>query len=234
MKDKLLYEGKAKQIYATENENEILIHFKDSATAFNGVKKAEVDTKGILNNKISSFIFKYLGDKGVPTHLIEQIDERTQLCKKVDVIPLEFICRNVIAGSMAKRVGIEDGTVVDSPIFEICYKNDDYGDPLINNYHALAMKLVTKENLKKSYNLLSQINELLSELFEKADIKLVDFKLEFGIDSEGNVVLADEISPDSCRLWDINTNERLDKDVFRLDLGQIANAYQEVIERLEI
>ncbi len=234
MNKEFLYDGKAKTIYATDNTNEIIIYFKDSATAFNGIKKAEIESKGILNNKISTHIFKYLADNGVPTHFIEQIDERTQRCKKVEIIPLEYICRNVIAGSMAKRVGIADGTEINSPIFEICYKNDDYGDPLINDYHAVAMGLVTKENLEKSYEYLALVNKLLIELFAKANIKLVDFKIEFGIDSDGNVVLADEISPDSCRLWDKDTNQRLDKDVFRLDIGQLVDTYNVVIDRLEI
>ncbi len=234
MNREFLYDGKAKTIYATEKADEIIMHYKDSATAFNGIKKAEIESKGILNNKISTHIFKYLADNGVPTHLIEQIDERTQRCKKVDIIPLEYICRNVIAGSMAKRVGIADGTEIDSPIFEICYKNDEYGDPLINDYHAVAMGLVTKENLEKSYEYLGMVNRLLIDLFAKANIRLVDFKIEFGIDSKGNVVLADEISPDSCRLWDKDTNQRLDKDVFRLDIGQLVDTYKIVIDRLEI
>ncbi len=234
MDKEFLYDGKAKTIYATDKEDEIIIYYKDSATAFNGIKKAEIDTKGILNNKISTHIFKYLSENGVPTHLIEQIDDRTQRCKKVDIIPLEYICRNVIAGSMAKRVGIEDGTEIDSPIFEICYKNDDYGDPLINDYHAIAMGLVSKSNLEKSYEYLGEVNKHLTNLFAEANIKLVDFKIEFGIDKEGNVVLADEISPDSCRLWDKDTNEKLDKDVFRLDIGQLADTYKTVIDRLEI
>ncbi len=234
MNREFLYDGKAKTIYATDKPDEIIMHYKDSATAFNGIKKAEIESKGILNNKISTHIFKYLAENGVPTHFIEQIDERTQRCKKVDIIPLEYICRNVIAGSMAKRVGIADGTEIDSPIFEICYKNDEYGDPLINDYHAVAMGLVTKENLEKSYEYLALVNKLLIELFAKANIKLVDFKIEFGIDSKGNVVLADEISPDSCRLWDKDTNERLDKDVFRLDIGQLVDTYNIVIDRLEI
>ncbi len=234
MNREFLYDGKAKTIYATDKVDEIIMHYKDSATAFNGIKKAEIESKGILNNKISTHIFKYLAENGVPTHFLEQIDERTQRCKKVDIIPLEYICRNVIAGSMAKRVGIADGTEIDSPIFEICYKNDEYGDPLINDYHAVAMGLVTKENLEKSYEYLALVNKLLIELFEKANIRLVDFKIEFGIDSQGNVVLADEISPDSCRLWDKDTNQRLDKDVFRLDIGQLVDTYNIVIDRLEI
>ncbi len=234
MNREFLYDGKAKTIYATDKVDEIIMHYKDSATAFNGIKKAEIESKGILNNKISTHIFKYLAENGVPTHLIEQIDERTQRCKKVDIIPLEYICRNVIAGSMAKRVGIADGTEIYSPIFEICYKNDEYGDPLINDYHAVAMGLVTKENLVKSYEYLGEVNRLLIDLFAKANIRLVDFKIEFGIDSQGNVVLADEISPDSCRLWDKDTNQRLDKDVFRLDIGQLVDTYKIVIDRLEI
>ncbi len=234
MTKNFLYDGKAKTIYTTDKEDEIIIYYKDSATAFNGIKKAEIDTKGILNNKISTHIFNYLSENGVPTHLIEQIDERTQRCKKVDIIPLEYICRNVIAGSMAKRLGIEEGTEIDSPIFEICYKNDKYGDPLINDYHAIAMKLVSKEVLEQSYKLLSEVNQLLIQLFEKANIRLVDFKIEFGIDEAGNLLLADEISPDSCRLWDKDTNEKLDKDVFRFDIGKLDKSYKTVVDRLEI
>ncbi len=234
MKKEFLYDGKAKTIYKTDKADEIIMEYKDSATAFNGIKKAKIESKGVLNNKISTHIFKYLEENNVPTHFIEQIDERTQRCKKVEIIPLEYICRNVIAGSMAKRLGLKDGTEIDSPIFEICYKNDEYGDPLINDYHAVAIGLVTKKNLEKSYGYLEEINKLLISLFEKANIKLIDFKIEFGIDSNGDVVLADEISPDSCRLWDKDTNERLDKDVFRLDIGQIADAYNVVIDRLEI
>lgn len=234
MKKELLYEGKAKEIYATDNKDEIIMYYKDSATAFNGIKKAEINSKGILNNKISTYIFDYLIENGIPTHLIKNIDERTQLCKKVDIIPLEYICRNVIAGSMAKRVGIEEGTEIDSPIFEICYKNDDFGDPLINDYHAVAMKLITKENLNTTYELLSKVNQLLIKLFDEGNIRLIDFKIEFGIDSDGNIVLADEISPDCCRLWDKDTNQKLDKDVFRLDIGQLVDTYEIVIDRLGI
>lgn len=232
--ENILISGKAKTVYKTENSEEVLVYYRDSATAFNGVKKAEVDSKGLLNNKISCFIFEYLKENGVETHLIEKLDERTQLCKKVDIVPLEYICRNKIAGSMAKRVGIEDGTDIEEPIFEICYKNDEYGDPLLNDYHAVAMKLITKENLKTTYEKLGQINSLLIDLFKKANITLVDFKIEFGIDSKGNILLADEISPDCCRLWDMDTNKRLDKDVFRLDLGEIATTYQVVVDRLGI
>ncbi len=234
MENKVLVDGKAKTVYLTENEKEILVYFKDTATAFNGVKKAVVSTKGLLNNKISCFIFEYLEKNGVKTHLIKKVDERSQLCKKVDIIPLEFICRNKIAGSMAKRVGFKDGTDIDQPIFEICYKNDEYGDPLINDYHAIAMKLVSKENLAKSFELLGEVNRLLIALFKEASITLVDFKVEFGIDENGEVLLADEISPDCCRLWDIETKDRLDKDVFRLDIGEIADTYQVVIDRLNI
>ncbi len=234
MENKVLVDGKAKTVFLTDNEKEILVYFKDTATAFNGVKKAVISTKGLLNNKISCFIFEYLEKNGVKTHLIKKVDERSQLCKKVDIIPLEFICRNKIAGSMAKRVGFKDGTDIDQPIFEICYKNDEYGDPLINDYHAIAMKLVSKENLAKSFELLGEVNRLLIALFKEANITLVDFKVEFGIDENGDVLLADEISPDCCRIWYIETNDRLDKDVFRLDIGEIADTYQVVIDRLNI
>lgn len=232
MKKELLYEGKAKQIYATDKADEIIMHYKDDATAFNGVKKASIATKGKLNNKISTYIFKRLESEGIPTHLIEVLSEDEQLCKKIEIIPLEFICRNQAYGSMAKRLGMEKGIVFEKPVYEICYKEDALNDPLINDCHALALNIVSEEDLATCYELLAKVNELLITIFDELNITLVDFKIEFGLDSQGKVVLADEISPDSCRLLDKTTNEQLDKDLFRLDLGDITDAYGEIVRRI--
>ena len=229
---KLIYEGKAKQIFETENDNEVIIHYKDDATALNGLKKGTIDNKGTLNNKISSLIFEYLMKNGIKTHLIKVINERDQLCKKVDILPLEVIVRNVIAGSAAKRFKIEEGSEIKSPILEICWKDDDLGDPLINDYHAIAFDLATQDELDYIYAETLKINNLLIAMWKEMGIKLVDFKLEFGKTSDGEILLADEISPDTCRLWDINTNEKLDKDRFRRDMGSIEEAYQEIFSRL--
>ena len=228
----LLYEGKAKQIYSTENENEFIVYFKDEATAFNGEKKAEISSKGILNNKISTIMFEMLHDKQIQTHFIKNLSEREMLVKKVEILPLEVIVRNITAGSFCKRVGIEEGLVLDEPIFEICYKNDEYGDPMLNDDHAVAMKLATREELKFLKEEILKINEVMKEFFLKVGLKLVDFKLEFGKDSQGNIILADEISPDTCRLWDVDTNEKLDKDRFRRDLGDLVQGYEEVLARM--
>ena len=228
----LLYEGKAKQVYSTENENEYIVYFKDDATAFNGEKKAEISSKGILNNKISTIIFEMLHKEQIATHFIKSLSEREMLVKKVEILPLEVIIRNITAGSFCKRVGIEEGIVLDEPIFEICYKNDDYGDPMLNDDHAVAMKLATREELQFLRNETLKINELMKCFFLKLNLKLVDFKIEFGKDSEGNIILADEISPDTCRLWDVDTNEKLDKDRFRRDLGDLVQGYQEVLTRM--
>ena len=228
----LLYEGKAKQIYSTENENEFIVYFKDDATAFNGEKKAEILSKGILNNKISTIIFEMLHDKHIQTHFIKNLSEREMLVKKVEILPLEVIVRNITAGSFCKRVGIEEGLVLDEPIFEICYKNDEYCDPMLNDDHAVAMKLATREELKFLKEETVKINEVMKECFLKIGLKLVDFKLEFGKDAKGNIILADEISPDTCRLWDVDTNEKLDKDRFRIDLGDLVQGYKEVLARM--
>ena len=228
----LLYEGKAKQIYSTENENEFIVYFKDDATAFNGEKKAEISSKGILNNKISTIMFEMLHSKQIETHFIKNLSEREMLVKKVEILPLEVIVRNITAGSFCKRVGIEEGLVLDEPIFEICYKNDEYGDPMLNDDHAVAMKLATREELKFLKEETLKINEVMKEFFLKMGLKLVDFKLEFGKDTQGNIILADEISPDTCRLWDVKTNEKLDKDRFRRDLGDLVQGYEEVLARM--
>lgn len=228
----LLYEGKAKQIYGTENENEFIVYFKDDATAFNGEKKAEISSKGILNNKISTIIFEMLHEKQIQTHFIKNLSEREMLVKKVEILPLEVIIRNITAGSFCKRLGIEEGLVLDEPIFELCYKNDEYGDPILNDDHAVAMKLATREELNFLKEETLKINEVMKEFFLKMGLKLVDFKLEFGKDIQGNIILADEISPDTCRLWDVDTNEKLDKDRFRRDLGDLVQGYEEVLARM--
>jgi phosphoribosylaminoimidazole-succinocarboxamide synthase len=229
----MIYEGKAKQLYTTEDDTKLIIHYKDDATAFNGVKKASIEHKGELNNAITTLIFKQLIQAGIPTHYIETLNERDQLCHKVDIIPLEVIVRNIIAGSMAKRLAIIEGTVAPRPIYELCYKNDDLGDPLINEDHALALNVVREDALAEIKRLTLRINEELKKLFDSINIKLVDFKLEFGKLPDGTIVLADEISPDTCRLWDKDTNQKLDKDRFRRDLGQVEDAYQEILKRLK-
>ena len=229
----LLYEGKAKQVYATDEENVIIVHYKDDATAYNGIKKASIANKGILNNEISTILFNKLKEKGMPTHFIEKINERDQVCKLVKILPLEVIVRNLIAGSMSKRLGIPEGTKPSNVILEICYKNDELGDPLINDHHAVALGLCTYEELNEVYSLTRQINEILIDIFKKINIILVDFKIEFGKTADGKIVLADEISPDTARLWDKDTLTKLDKDRFRRDLGKVEEAYVEILNRLK-
>lgn len=228
----MLYEGKAKQIYRTDNEDEIIVYYKDDATAYNGIKKAQIANKGVLNNKITTIIYDFLKLKGIPTHSIKTIDDRSQLCKKVEIFPLEVIVRNVIAGSMAKRLNFVDGTTPSNTIYELSYKNDALGDPLINDHHAVALGAATYEELTIIYDLTKKINESLIELFQKINIRLIDFKIEFGKTIDGEIVLADEISPDTARLWDKDTNKRLDKDRFRQDLGKVGDAYCEILDRL--
>lgn len=231
-KKEFLYEGKAKTIYSTSDDDLVIIHYKDDATAFNGVKKDSISNKGLINNKITELLFVYLEKNGVPTHFVKRLNDREQLCHKVEIVPLEVIIRNVIAGSMAKRLNIEEGTVAKKSIFELSYKNDDLGDPLINNDHALALGVVSEEELENIHDLALKINELLKELFIKENIKLIDFKIEFGRNKDNQIVLADEISPDTCRFWDATTNEKLDKDRFRRDLGSVEEAYLEILERI--
>lgn len=233
MKKDFLYEGKAKQIYSTEDDDKVIIHYKDDATAGNGEKKGTIKDKGVINNKITAKLFEMLEKKGIKTHFIEKLNDRDQLCQKVEIFPLEVIVRNIITGSMAKRVGIEDGTKPENTIFEICYKNDAYGDPLINDHHAVAMKLATYDELEQIYAITAKINNLLKDIFDKEGIILVDFKIEFGKNKNGEILLADEITPDTCRLWDKATNKKLDKDRFRQDLGDIEEAYIEILKRLE-
>ncbi len=228
----LLYEGKAKQVYSTENENEFIVYFKDDATAFNGEKKATISSKGILNNKISTIMFEMLHDNQINPHFIKSLSDREMLVKKVEILPLEVIVRNITAGSFCKRYGIEEGLILDEPIFELCYKNDEYGDPMLNDDHAVAMKLANREEIAFLKEQTLKINKLMKEFFLKMNLKLVDFKLEFGKDLQGNIILADEISPDTCRLWDVNTNEKLDKDRFRRDLGDLVKGYEEVLSRM--
>ena len=229
----MLYEGKAKQVYATDNDDLVIIHYKDDATAFNNLKHDIVRSKGVYNNEITTIIFNKLKEAGIPTHYVETLNDRDQVCRKVKIFPLEVIVRNIIAGSMAKRLGIEEGTPAPNTIFEICYKDDALGDPLINDHHAVAVGAATYDELKTIYDLTGRINELLKDLFDKINVKLVDFKIEFGKTSDGQIVLADEISPDTCRLWDKDTNKKLDKDRFRRDRGDVIGAYKEIESRLQ-
>lgn len=232
-KNELLYEGKAKRIYATDETGVLWVEYKDSATAFNGVKKSEITGKGILNNEISSLIFANLQETGIESHFIRKISETEQLVKQVSIIPLEVVTRNVIAGSLAKRLGIEEGTPLKKPVVEFYYKNDDLGDPLITEDHIGILEIASLEEVNLLRNKALKINEVLSDLFLQLGIRLVDFKLEFGKDANGEILLADEISPDTCRLWDVNTNEKLDKDVFRRDLGDLTTVYTEILNRLK-
>ena len=229
----LLYEGKAKQVYKTDKEDEYIIHYKDDETAGNGVKHDQFEGKGVLNNTISSIIFDMLEEAGIKTHMIEKINDRDIKVKKVEIFPLEVIIRNMTAGSFCKRLGFPEGVVLDEPIFELCYKNDDYGDPLINSDHAIALKLATREELAYIRDTTLKINELLKEFFLKLNLKLVDFKIEFGKTENGEILLADEISPDSCRLWDVDTNQKYDKDVFRQDIGDLIQTYKAVLARMQ-
>lgn len=229
----MLYEGKAKQVFATDNPDEVVVRFKDDATAFNAQKRGSVDLKGEMNNAITTLIFEYLNEKGIKTHFIKQLDEREQLVKKVAIIPLEMVVRNYSAGSMAQRLGVEEGIKSPVTIFDICYKKDELGDPLINDHHAVFLGAATYEELKEMYALTADINEILIDLFDKMNIILVDFKIELGKTSSGEIILADEISPDTCRLWDKDTMKKLDKDRFRRDLGEVTEAYVEIYNRLK-
>ncbi|MDP4082061.1 MAG: phosphoribosylaminoimidazolesuccinocarboxamide synthase [Bacillota bacterium] len=232
VKNELLYEGKAKKIYRTDDDNTLFVEYKNSATAFNGEKKAEIDGKGRLNNEISSLIFTRLHEKGINNHFVERISETEQLIKKVTIIPLEVVVRNVVAGSMSKRLGIPEGTELGQPIIEFYYKDDALGDPLITEDHIRILKAAEPEQVEKIKSITRQVNEELETIFAACDVRLIDFKLEFGLDKDGEVLLADEISPDTCRLWDQETNEKLDKDVFRRNLGGLTDAYEEIFKRL--
>ncbi|MFZ5369097.1 MAG: phosphoribosylaminoimidazolesuccinocarboxamide synthase [Spirochaetota bacterium] len=231
-KGQQLYEGKAKKVFATTDPDLVIIHYKDDATAFNGEKKGQIEDKGVMNNRITSILFSHLSRAGIPTHFIDQLNDRDMLCKKVHIIPLEVIVRNVAAGSMSKRLGVPEGTALKTTVYEISYKNDALGDPLINDYHAVAIGLATFAELEEIYRLAGRINESLKTFFLERGIRLIDFKLEFGRTSQGELVLADEISPDTCRFWDAQTNEKLDKDRFRRDLGNVKEAYVEILSRI--
>ena len=227
-----MYEGKAKKIFATSNPDLVIMEYKDSATAFNGEKKGEIDEKGILNNTIAASIFQMLNQKGIPTHFITKLSDREVLCKKVSIVPLEVIVRNVAAGSFSKRLAVPEGSELKTTIFELSYKDDELGDPLINDYHAVAIGAATWDDLKVIYDITAKINDILKDFFLGCGVRLIDFKLEFGRDSQGNIILADEISPDTCRFWDAKTNEKLDKDRFRRDLGNVKEAYVEMLNRI--
>ncbi|WP_414733815.1 phosphoribosylaminoimidazolesuccinocarboxamide synthase [Acetobacterium carbinolicum] len=228
-----LYEGKAKKVYKTDHPDEFIIEYKDDATAFNGEKKGSIGGKGVINNKMTGVIFTMLEEKGIPTHFIKVLSEKEQLVKAVTIFPLEVIIRNTAAGSICKRLGLEEGLKLKSPIFEFCYKNDDFGDPVINDYHAIAMELATAEEIEVIREMTFKINDILKAYFLGKGINLVDFKIEFGKTNDGQIVLADEISPDTCRFWDVETNEKLDKDRFRRNLGHIEEAYEEMLKRVQ-
>lgn len=228
-----LYEGKAKKVFKTSDDALYMVEYKDDATAFNGEKRGTIEGKGVINNKMSAMLFKELEKQGIETHLMEFVDDTHQLVKRVEIVPLEVIARNVIAGSLSKRVGRPEGEVLPQPILEFSYKNDDLGDPMINRFHATALGLATDEEIDNIIAQALKINELLQAIFDKANLVLVDFKLEFGRTPDGKIILADEISPDTCRLWDKDTHEKLDKDRFRRDLGGVEEAYIEVYNRLK-
>ena len=229
---KQLYEGKAKKVFATEDPNVVIVDYKDDATAFNGEKRGTILGKGVINNRMSNHMMRRLEEKGIPTHLVEELSDRETAVKKVTIVPLEVIIRNISAGSFAKRYGVEEGIPFDAPTIEFSLKNDDLGDPLINAYHAVALKLATWEEIELIKKYAFQVNDLLKGFLKDVGIDLVDFKLEFGKTADGTIVLADEISPDTCRLWDEVTHEKLDKDRFRRDMGGVEDAYQEVMRRL--
>jgi phosphoribosylaminoimidazole-succinocarboxamide synthase len=230
-KREMMYEGKAKKVYATDDKDRVVVYYKDDATAFNGEKKGQIEDKGVFNNSITSVLFELLEKEGVKTHFVEKLNDREQLCKKVQIVPLEVIVRNVAAGSMAKRYGLTEGMELKTTVLELSYKDDSLGDPLINDYHAVAMGITTFEELKTIYAMASKVNEVLKEVFIKQNIRLIDFKLEFGR-LNGEILLADEISPDTCRFWDATTGEKLDKDRFRRDLGNVKEAYVEILSRI--
>lgn len=226
-----LYEGKAKKVYATDNADVVIVDYKDDATAFNGLKKGTIAGKGVINNKMSNMMFKIMESKGIPTHLVEELSDRETAVKKVEIVPLEVIIRNTAAGSFSKRLGVPEGKKLSVTVLEFSYKNDDLGDPLINDYHALAMELATPEEIETIKNMAFKVNEVMKEFFKTLNIDLIDFKLEFGR-FHGQIILADEISPDTCRFWDMTTGEKLDKDRFRRDMGGVEDAYKEVFARL--
>ena len=227
-----LYEGKAKKVFATDDPDVVLVSYKDDATAFNGLKRGTITGKGVINTRVTNFLMQMLERNGIPTHYIEEISDRETLVKKVHIVPLEVIVRNIAAGSLSKRLGLPEGTKLKSTVIEYCYKDDELGDPMVNEYHIMAMGWVSKPVLDQIAAYALKINRLLSDFLKHSEIELIDFKLEFGITSDGTLVLADEISPDTCRFWDSKTHEKLDKDRFRRDLGGVEDAYQEILKRL--
>lgn len=230
-KKEQLYEGKAKRVFTTEDPNLLIVSYKDDATAFNGLKKGTISGKGIINNQMSNMLMQLLERKGVPTHFVEELDERETVVKKVSIVPLEVIVRNIAAGSFSKRYGVEEGVLFNEPTVEFSYKNDDLGDPLINDSHAVALGVATYDEINTIKTYALKVNEILKAFWKECGVTLVDFKLEFGKTDDGTIILADEISPDTCRFWDINTGEKLDKDRFRRDLGGVEDAYTEVMKR---
>ena len=231
-KGQLLYEGKAKRLYATEDPNVLFVEYKDSATAFNGEKKEEIAGKGVLNNRITTLLFEKLQEKGIASHFVKRLSDHEQLVRKVDIIPIELVVRNIVAGSLAQRLGLEEGTPLKRPIVEFYYKNDDLGDPHISTEHIDVLGIATPEEVQALYDGGLKVNDVLRPIFEDVGVELIDFKLEFGRDRDGNVLLADEISPDTCRLWDAKTKQKLDKDVFRRNLGSLTESYEIILTRL--
>ena len=230
-KTELLYEGKAKKVYATEDPDYCIVSYKDDATAFNGLKKGTIAGKGVVNNKMSNYMFQLLEKHGIKTHFVEELDDRDTVVKKVEIVPLEVIVRNKAAGSLSKRLGLPEGTPMKTTVLEFCYKNDDLGDPIVNDYHILAAGLATREVIDTISQMALKINEILCKFFLTVNVDLIDFKLEFGR-YHGEILLADEISPDTCRFWDVNTQEKLDKDRFRRDMGGVEEAYAEMMKRI--
>ena len=231
-KKEQLYEGKAKKVFATDDPNLYIVSYKDDATAFNGLKKGTIVGKGVVNNKMSNYLMSLLEKEGVPTHFVKELSDRETLVKKVSIVPLEVIVRNVAAGSFSKRVGCPEGTELKTTILEYCYKDDELGDPMVNDYHILAMGWATREELDTIADYTFRINEFLKGFFKKINVDLIDFKIEFGRTPDGKIILADEISPDTCRFWDSTTHEKLDKDRFRRDLGNVEDAYAEMMKRI--
>lgn len=230
-KGKMIYEGKAKRVFETNDPDLCIVSYKDDATAFNGQKKGTIAGKGVVNNRMSNFMFKLLEEKGIKTHFVEELNDRETVVKKVEIVPLEVIVRNKAAGSLSKRLGLPEGTPMKTTVLEFCYKDDDLGDPIVNEYHILAAELATKEEVDTIASMALKVNEIMVEFFQSVNIDLIDFKLEFGR-YKGDIVLADEISPDTCRFWDIHTQEKLDKDRFRRDMGGVEEAYAEVMKRI--
>ncbi len=231
-KMEMLYEGKAKKVYATDDPEICIVSYKDDATAFNGLKKGTITGKGVVNNRMSNFMFRLLEKQGIPTHYVEELSDRETAVKKVVIVPLEVIVRNTAAGSLSKRLGLPEGTPMKTPVLEYSYKNDELGDPMVNDYHIFAMELATREELAQIASMSFRINEIMVEFFKSVGVDLIDFKIEFGKTGDGKILLADEISPDTCRFWDVNTHEKLDKDRFRRDLGGVEDAYAEMMRRI--